>query len=154
MNSGEQLSDDDIGLRSASRRGASALLKLAVLVGIMAGGVWAYVRLEKRRAVREPTAEQNSAVARLFAAGGDVLSHEGRIITANFTRRPADDEGFAALAEGGRVVEPEVGFGPPARPVVQGDERRPLIQPAGLQVTADRRHVGRSQSAGTAGTRP
>jgi hypothetical protein len=97
MNSGEQVSDD-MGLRGELRLAGSALLKLAVLVGIVAGGMWAYARLEKRRSVREQMAEQNSAVDRLFAAGGNVLSHEGRFITANFTRRPADDEGFAALA--------------------------------------------------------
>jgi hypothetical protein len=99
MSGGEQLSDDDIGLRSAARRVASALLKFAVLVGIVAGGVWAYAHVEKWRAVREQSAaEQKAAVDRLVAAGGDGASHEGRLISANFTRRPADDEGFAALA--------------------------------------------------------
>jgi len=79
MNTGEQLSDDDMGLRSAARGAASALLKLAVVVGVVAGGVWAYARVEKRRAVPEQmTAEQKAAVDPLGAAGGDGVSHEGR----------------------------------------------------------------------------
>src|SRR5262245_40763044 len=98
MNRHEQHSDDDIGLRSAARRAASVLLKFAVLVGIVAVGVWACARVEKRRALREQmTAEQKAAVDRLVAAGGDGASHQGRLISASFTRRPADDEGFAAL---------------------------------------------------------
>src|SRR5689334_6581714 len=107
MNSGEQLSDDDLGLRGEARRTASALLKLAVLAGIAAGGLWAYARVEKRRTVRkQTTAEGKAAIDRLAATGGDVVSYEERYNSAIFIRRPADDEGIAALtpsrAEGDR----------------------------------------------------
>src|SRR5690349_8390120 len=69
MNSGEQLSDDDLGLRGEARRTASALLKLAVLAGIAAGGVWAYARVEKRRTVRKQTAAEVKAAIDRLAAG-------------------------------------------------------------------------------------
>ena len=49
-------------------------IKLAVLVGILAGGVWICGRLENRRALRE----QMAAVSRLVAAGGVLVTELGR----------------------------------------------------------------------------
>ena len=135
MTDSERVSDD-FSLRGEVRRVASALLKLAILVGIVAGGVWAYVRVDKRRAGREQSAaEQKAAVGRLVAAGGDGASHEGRLISVNFTRRPADDEAFAALAWFTSLRETD------ARPA-RGHQRRPAA-PGRLAGTGIPRPDGR-----------
>src|SRR5262249_21202320 len=93
MKSGEQLTDD-VGWRDFVRRSGSALFKLALLIAIVAGGVWIYFRAEMRRSLREETAARN----RLEAAGGTVISENGRYTFASFRPAAGDDEGFAALA--------------------------------------------------------
>jgi hypothetical protein len=123
MSSGEQIADD-FGLRRAAYRSASALLKLALLVGIVAGGVWIFWRVGIERTLHEETVARN----RLEAAGGVLIPGEVRYEVANFRPAAADDEGFAALAWFTTVREVEA---PLAR--VTSDGLRHLAALRGLE---------------------
>jgi len=105
MTGDQLLSDDESGWRDGVRRLASLLLKIAVLAGLVAGGVWAFARLELRRASHERTA----AVHRLTSTGVVAGWTGEQCVSARFDR-PADDEALAALSWSTTVREVEAPF--------------------------------------------